>query len=84
MRKYSEFPALEGYILARNSWAHGHGRLTAQQLAEPERTSVQVEHADLEIVDGHVKVRPEQVIVVARTCRDFVRKVDRGTKEHLA
>lgn len=83
-REYPEWEdGLRGYILARNCWAHGHGRLTARYLNDLKTTTKHLGEAGFEIEAQHVKVKPEQVIVVARRCRAFVRRLDKETSPHL-
>jgi hypothetical protein len=80
---YSEYPALRGYIQARNSWAHRHGQLTDRQLRELPQARKELTDAGFSLMGRYVTVRPDQVLPVARTCRSFVRKVDAETKAHL-
>ncbi len=82
-RKYGEHPALRGFILARNSWAHGYGRLTSRQLSDLATTEKHVADAGFSINAGYVVVLPSQVHSVAKTCRSFVQKLDRGTSPYL-
>jgi hypothetical protein len=82
-KNYAEYPALRGYILARNSWAHGYGRLTQRQVNDWSTTEKHITAAGFSIVAEHVVVHSAQVRDVARTCRSFVKKLDRGTSPHF-
>jgi hypothetical protein len=82
-KNYSEYPALRGYIRARNSWAHGHGQLTHRQLGELQQARKELADAGFSLAGHYVNVRPDQVLEVARTCRSFVRKLDAATKAYL-
>lgn len=82
-KRYSEYPALRGYIRARNSWAHGHGHLTSRQERELPKVRTELADAEFTLVGGYVTVRPDQVLHVARTCRSFVRKLDVAARAYL-
>lgn len=74
---------LRGYIIARNCWAHGHGRLTDRYLNNSQATTKHLGEAGFSISAQHVVVDPSQVRVVARTCRRFVERIDARSRNHL-
>jgi hypothetical protein len=82
-KNYSEYPALRGYIQARNSWAHRHGKLTNRQCRELRQVQKELADAGFSLESRYVTVRPDQVLPVTRTCRSFVCKLDAETKAHL-
>lgn len=84
IKDMSDWPAMNGYIAARNSWAHGQGRLTDRQRRNMGQTAKALSDAGLVLRGGTISVRPNQVIEVARTCRRFITDVDHATAAYVA
>ena len=64
LRDWPRWSELNGFIEARNSWAHGQGRLTRQQDAR--QADAQIKSAGMQVVAGTIRCNKE----TARRCAD--------------
>ena len=63
---------------ARNSIAHGLGRLTAQQL-QNRSLALKLDHIRIHISNGRIVIADESISIVFRACVSFVKSLDAAT-----